>query len=245
MSVQKECEHCGRPFRTPNRRSETVKFCSWECRKEHGWLTLECRACGSVFKRKRSDNASSERRYCSAECYHGDQHGKPNPGRPKVDRVSKICEQCKSVFLVIPSRENKSRFCSRKCQSLSPEWRAECSEKQAGDKHWRWSGGLYKGKFGYSRIKSKRLSEEEYRFVHRVVIERAMLESEPDHPFLVIKNGEKRLRSEIEVHHIDRDRSHNKLHNLLAVTKHAHAQIHHRNRKPLPNECWPRNPAKW
>ena len=72
-----------------------------------------------------------------------------------------------------------------------------------------------------------------------------MLEEAPDHPFLVDVEGQKKLSPDVEVHHVDRVRSNNARDNLIAVTKPAHAQIHHRGKKPEPWECWPSNPTKW
>jgi hypothetical protein len=72
-----------------------------------------------------------------------------------------------------------------------------------------------------------------------------MLEDDPEHQFLVEVNGHKRLHPDIEVHHIDRVRSNNVRDNLLAVIYTAHAQIHHKGKKPEPWECWPSNPKRW
>lgn len=244
MAVVKVCGCCGKEFSVPNRRHETVKFCSRECKTNAGWESFTCVKCGTGFRRKKSDNPGDPRRYCSMDCHHADKKGK----KYQVDdrpRYHKVCETCGVQFRVTETRKDTARFCSRKCQSASPEFRKECSEAQQGDKHWRWAGGVYKCGTGYARHKSKVLGEEKFVFIHRTIILMAMLESEPDHPFIIEKNGVKKLRTEIEVHHIDRNRSNNVLSNLLAVTKHAHAQIHHRNSKPKPWECWPRDPSRW
>lgn len=245
MAVVKVCGCCGKEFSVPNRRHETVKFCSRECKTEAGWVKYKCAKCGELFKRKGSDNADSERKYCSLACSATARKGRPHKVDPSAPRYYKVCEMCGVQFRVTETRKDTARFCSRKCQSESPEFRKECSEAQQGDRHWRWAGGVYKCGTGYTRHKSKVLGEEKFVFIHRTTILEAMLEVEPDHPFIIEKNGVKTLRTEIEVHHIDRNRSNNALSNLLAVTKHAHAQIHHRNSKPKPWECWPRDPSRW
>lgn len=244
MAVQKVCLHCKKEFSVPNRRSDDVKYCSRQCKTEAGYLILACKSCGTEFKRKKSDQARSGEPYCSRLCFHADRVGKA-PNRDFPDRVVKVCEHCKQQFSVIPYRADKARWCSKECQAASPEWKRECSERQQGEKSWRWAGGKYLSKQGYIWTRSAKNGVRPLTLNHRVVVLLAMLEVEPDHPFIVDVNGEKKLSPEIEVHHIDRDRANNDLGNLLAVTKDAHAQIHHKNRKPRPWECWPREPEHW
>lgn len=244
MAVQKVCEQCGTKFEVPPRRAEQVKFCSLECKAEAGRVKLSCVACGNVFERVRSE-LRGKTAYCSRRCYETTKKGRKLATSPDKPRYFKTCEVCRQDFRVTATRKDTARFCSRACQKMSAKFKAECSEKQQGEKSWRWAGGLYKGKSGYIRHKRNVLGTQEVVMNHRKVIQDAMLKECPDHPFLVKVRGKLRLSPEIEVHHIDRDRSNNDLRNLLAVTKAAHAQIHHRNRKPDPWECWPTNPAKW
>lgn len=230
MPVQKICGHCTKPFLTPNRRSETVKFCSIECKTAGRRVTLFCANCGESFGRPKH---LATAKYCSNDCFHSAQKGAPQ--RARSERYYRTCEVCAVPFRVTLTRKDTARFCSRVCQGKSPTFRQHLSDRQTGEKSWRWSGGLYKGKYGYVRVRGHGPG----RLHHRFVIEMAMLETEPNHPFLVEVDGRKTLNAEIEVHHIDRDRANNVLTNLLAVTKFAHARIHHKNRKPDPEECWP------
>lgn len=245
MSVEKECQSCGAKFSTPNRRSETVKFCSLDCKQNAGWVSRKCHHCKKTFQRKKSDLKRSGRFFCSRKCYHANAIGKPNVGRPKVEWVRKVCETCSTPFDVVPSRKDKAKYCSAKCQHLNPAWREANSKSQQAEKSWRWSGGKYQTKDGYIRLKKSVSGKERFDFSHRRTILDAMIKQCPDHPFLKVVRGEIRLRTEIEVHHIDRDRGNNRLSNLLAITKAAHARIHHKNQKPSPTECWPPNPATW
>lgn len=245
MAVVKVCGCCGKEFSVPNRRHETVKFCSRECKTEAGWVQYKCAKCGELFKRKGSDNADSERKYCSLACSATARKGRPHKVDPSAPRYYKVCEVCSVQFRVTETRKDTARFCSRACQKQSQTFKSECSELQQGEKSWRWAGGEYLNHSGYIRHKRKVLGSETAILSHRLVIFNAMLSEEPDHPFIVEVDGVKRLDSQIEVHHIDRNRSNNALSNLLAVTKHAHAQIHHRNSKPKPWECWPRDPSRW
>ena len=235
MPVQKTCGHCATPFLVPPRRSETVKFCSRECKTNAGRITIICAACGGSFERVKHLGLA---KYCSTDCFHSATKG-ASLNVHRRERHYQRCEVCSVLFRVTFSRIGTARFCSRTCQSKSPTFRSEASEAQRGARSHLWKGGLYKRGTGYVRIKGGELGHKEFRFVHRFVVETAMLEMEPNHPFLVDVGGRKKLSEEIEVHHIDRDRSNNAFSNLLAVTKTAHARLHHKNRTPDPWECWP------
>lgn len=234
MPVQKTCEHCAISFSTPHRRSETVKFCSIECKTSAKRVTLSCAACGVSFERKKH---LAESKYCSRACYHSATKGVAQA--PRGEQYHRTCEVCATSFRVTFTRRDTARWCSRVCQSNSPAYRLEASEAQRGEKSWRWAGGLHQGKRGYVRMRGLSRASGSYGFEHRIVIERAMQAAEPNHPFLVEMDGGTRLDPKIDVHHIDRNRSNNALSNLLAVTKRAHGQIHHKNLKPNPWECWP------
>lgn len=234
MPVEKTCGHCAKLFRVPFRRSETVKFCSTKCKTAGKRRVITCAACGGSFERERSSAA----KYCSNDCYHSASKGVPKPDNGR-ERLYRTCEVCTGSFRVALSRRETARFCSYVCKGKSAAYRQEASEVQSGEKSWRWAGGLYRRGTGYVRARGHGLSPKEYHFEHRRVVETAMLEMEPDHPFLVEVDGRKKLDPKIDVHHIDRDRSNNALTNLLAVTKRAHALIHHNNRTPEPHECWP------
>lgn len=244
MPAIKVCCQCGGTFKVPPRRAEAVKFCSLGCKTEAGYARFNCAACGVEFKRKKSDNANSAARYCSRKCYDsGGKRVNVRAAKPDAPRYYGNCEVCAGVFRVTLTRKDTARWCSKACQSASQAFKQECSTRQLGEKHWRWAGGVYKDHEGYVHARS--LAGGDRVLNHRVVVTLAMVEAEPNHPFLVSADGVTKLSSSIEVHHIDRNRANNELSNLLAVTKEAHARIHHRNRKPKPDECWPSDPVSW
>lgn len=245
MGVAKICGHCSRDFFTPNRRHETVKYCSRDCKTAAGWEEIACPVCATSFKRKKSDGKRSEVKYCSPACYRATLLGRSNKVPADAPRYYKVCETCSKDFRVTETRKDSARWCSRECQKFSPTFKSECSEVQQGDKSWRWTGGTYQNKHGYVRSKQKVNGVETAKMTHREIVLELMLISDPSHPFILEVGGMRKLDSLIEVHHIDRDRSNNAPSNLLAVTKFAHSQIHHRNRKPDPWECWPSNPDRW
>lgn len=244
MAVEKVCEHCGIHFKVPNRRSDQVRFCSRDCKTASGRICMPCAGCGKLFERVASE-LKGKKGYCSQACYFQGIKGRKNAADPNSPRYYKTCELCAKEFRITATRRNTARFCSKECQGASPNWRRECSERQQGDKSWRWSGGLYQMSNGYIRHKRVELGSQKITMNHRLVVLEAMLKECPGHPFLQEVDGKWVLSSEIEVHHIDRDRANNDLSNLLAVTKMAHANIHHRNTKPNPWECWPSNPERW
>ena len=240
-SVQKVCLCCGKEFSTPRRRSDEVKFCSWECRVQAGNKETLCARCGKPFVHKQNE----DRQYCSKACYHEATKGVSRNAQPETWHYLN-CEECGKAFHVIASRKGKARFCSKACQHKNPAYLARASESQKGEKSWRWMGGLYQLSNGYISARGVRVySKGGRRFNHRLVIEQAMMAAEPNHPFLIVIDGVKKLDPAVEVHHIDRKRSNNDLSNLLAVTKPAHARVHHGNHKPHPWECWPSNPERW
>lgn len=241
MPVLKVCQCCSKEFSTPNRRSEQVKFCSLKCKTKAGQKTVKCVACKSMFTCKLHE----DKKFCSRSCFHEFSKGRKHLVDPDRPRYYKNCEVCGNQFRVTLTRKDTARFCSVKCRSISPELRIEISERMQGEKHWRWAGGERENSRGYIRHKRKVLGTEKVMFNHRAVILAALLESEPNHPFLITVDGVVKLDPNIEVHHIDRNRTNNELSNLLAVTKMAHSNIHHKNLKPKPWECYPRDPLVW
>lgn len=241
MPVSKICQQCSIEFKVPNRRNELVKFCSRACKTESGYENKNCVACGVEFKRKKNQVNRSSLNYCSKECNRKSIKGRPHKVDPDAPKYFRTCESCSVEFQVTMTRKDTARFCSTACKFTSMKYRKELSEAFSGEKHWRWTGGRYKKSSGYVRVRTGDGAFPE----HRHVIFKNLLRIEPNHPFIVTVDGIKKLDSEIEVHHIDRDRTNNSFDNLLAVTKPAHYKIHHWNKKPEPDECWPRYPEVW
>lgn len=239
MPVAKVCEKCGAGFTVPLRRSEQVKFCSLACKHAAGRVALSCSVCHKQFERKVSDIRGAEV-FCSRECYDSTKAGRVQPVKEDAPKYIRVCETCKTTFSVTKTRSETARFCSIKCKADNPAWRQECSERELGDKHWRWDGGKYKA--GPYRLVH---ADGETKRAHRLLFAKHMADRAPGHPFLKQEDGEWKLHTNIHVHHIDRDPQNNAIENLLAVTIQAHARIHHHGRKPAPWECWPPNPEVW
>lgn len=104
------CKQCGKKFIVKECRKD-AQFCSPSC---HGkWRTAHkavharnCKLCGKEFF---VSNPSSKRVYCSADCGH----------KARITKVTKTCEQCGTIFEVIKTRENTSKYCCRACSDLA------------------------------------------------------------------------------------------------------------------------------
>lgn len=248
MAVDKICGTCGKAFSVKPYLAKQRQHCSQACRAQENRVRCQCEHCRKDFWKWKSQVAKQrgDGKFCSRACMVAAKRKLEPQPKPVFTPLLKVCEECGVTFRIPPSRENTARWCSRACQKQSPTFRKECSEAQQGEKHWRWSGGAYKKRAtGYVRIKRKRNGKETVRWQHTAVMVEWMLEVDPSHPFLIVVDGLHRLHPDIEVHHIDRKRSNNVRENLLAVTRNAHAQIHHRGKKPEPWECWPSNPTRW
>lgn len=245
--MEKLCETCGKTFQVKPYLVDVRKHCSQECRGIANTIKKTCPTCGTDFIiwKSRAAKGQGNGTWCSKKCMVEAKKSEPKPQRVIIPPLLKVCELCGVTFRISPSRVNNARWCSKSCQSESPVWKAECSESQSGEKHWRWAGGKHTDHDGYIRLKSKKLSHESVRYEHTIIVIEWMCEVEPHHPFLIMIDGKPRLHPDVEVHHIDRVRTNNKRANLLAVIKTAHAQIHHRGKKPEPWECWPSNPPVW
>lgn len=239
------CAKCGAAVRGRPYVAAGQRYCSTECKQSDTRVNLTCPQCGGPFWEWRSQMAArGANPYCSKACVDTAKRKTRPPPRLRPP-VLKVCETCSVTFRIPPARRNKARFCSRNCRDSNAAFRQRASEIQQREKHWRWGGGRYQRGTGYVRIKGRKNAVETGRAEHRAVMLTWLQEESPDHPFLVTVDGARRLHPDVDVHHIDRDRANNARSNLLAVTKPAHAQIHHRGTKPNAWECWPPDPATW
>jgi len=117
-------------------------------------------------------------------------------------RVTIICAECKNPFKVYPSRKNKARCCSHKCQSIY------MSKKWSGEKHPQWTGGRWKN-HGYIYIHSPNhpFNSSGYCKEHRLVMEKHL--------------GRYLSRKEI-IHHLNGITDDNRLENLALCTNLTH-----------------------
>jgi hypothetical protein len=110
--------------------------------------------------------------------------------------IKKTCQYCQKTFYVYPYRKSGAAFCSRACGSLS----------KTGKNHNAWKGGRNKMKNGYIRIRV----DKKYMYEHRFVME---------------KHLGRPLQQKEVVHHIDGDRTNNRIENLCLMPKKKHDKI--------------------
>lgn len=61
---------------------------------------------------------------------------------------------------------------------------------------------------------------------HRLIMERYLREQDPRSDWLVEIDGEKYLRPDAEIHHVDEDKTNNAITNLQVMSKADHARLH-------------------
>ena len=122
-----------------------------------------------------------------------------------------ICETCRTSFRTKPSRVKigKGKFCSKRCKYTAQNnwWKGRLNP--------RWNGGLRINQLGYRSVKMisrPSCNKDGYIKEHRLVMERYLGRS---------------LTSKEIVHHIDGNKSHNYISNLLVLKNQSeHVKLH-------------------
>lgn len=186
-----------------------------------------CEICGSLFEVPpvRAEKA----RFCSVSC-----RGEGTAKKYAELRVSKTCEVCGKVFDLPKCHANRGdgRFCSKECHRSA----------QVGNSFGKRAeqGAVVKASEGYLFVRDDAhpFNKNGYVFQHRHVIERELIAKAPDHHFLVNVDGRLCLRREIAVHHVNMNRSDNRVKNLIACTPAGHLDLH-AGKTPMRGETWP------
>lgn len=146
FKVETACPTCGTAF--SHYLSSPRTYCSRSCARKgvaaiaspERHYTANCEVCGGEFSRVLSQPG----RFCGQKCFgrwqsaniRGDAH--PRKGRTfsvPNQHVEMACQACGSTYKVKPSRQSKSRFCSRSCLA---RWQ---SENKRGENSPTWRGG--------------------------------------------------------------------------------------------------------
>lgn len=103
--VAKICKGCGVRFEIPVSNASRYNYCSRACSSAHRSVTLWCERCGATFRDGVANRSRAPRRHCCETCR-----------RPPV---LIMCAHCSTSIRVTPSRESRTRYCSRRCYMAS------------------------------------------------------------------------------------------------------------------------------
>lgn len=126
--------------------------------------------------------------------------------KKNIPKVKLNCQLCGKEYKVIKSREDRSKYCSKKCQVNAPRDRVK---KKYGDLTY-WDGYL-----------AIYLPDHPKANISGIV----ML-----HNYIMEKHLEKSIPEGFVVHHIDGNKLNNNLTNLVLVTPSVHSKIHAREK---------------
>lgn len=162
-------------------------------------MTKSCLECRTVFSARTN---SARRKFCSVSCRLKSLHKANVKPRAKLK-----CAYCDGKFTVErgPHAERKQRYCSQKCGNASS------GPRRSSILNGHWKGGISKSSQGYLLVTH---GENSKKLVHRLVMEK--------------KLGRALLPSEI-VHHINHDKTDNRIGNLALTTRSEHATYHLRD----------------
>jgi hypothetical protein len=249
--IIKICPQCQKEFKVYHHRAKTQGYCSKKCR---GQKTKKiCEICKKKYYVRRCKLAS---RFCSSKCYgkwlSKNQKGKNHPNWKT--KTKKRCWTCKKEFFVRPSA--KSRVCcSQKCYyerrakfyigQKSPVWKkklkkiclfckkrfevipahayqkhcsANCyyewmSKYQVGKNNPTWSGGNKKYCEGWTEQIRRKIRERD------------------EYTCQICKKHANQLKHKLSIHHIDYNKTHINIKNLISLCKKCHGYTNSNKRK--------------
>ena len=144
----------------------------------------------------------------------------------KIPLAVQACKGCGKEFKEHVARMSKRVFCSVQCKRVFSSTAA-----RPGKSNSNWKGGVAYHADGYRYLSapSHPLSGgRSYVFEHRLVMEKWLIENDPESPFLEDLNGVKVLNQKIVVHHRNGGKLDNSISNLECMTKSQHRR-HHQN----------------
>lgn len=169
---------------------------------------------------------------------HNTRTANPNPHAGREKPAAEPCA-CGCGALATPGKRFISGHNSLG-RPYSAETRQKLSASKVGQLNPRYGKqpANYRGGFrtadGYIMrpVKDHPFAPHGKMFEHRLVVERHLRKTDPDSPYLTEVNGVSYLRPDIQIHHIDGVRDHNKIGNLQPMTPAEHTRWHQRHRHP-------------
>lgn len=126
----------------------------------------------------------------------------------------KICPICKSQYKTYPSRlkQGRGQTCSNKCRGLK--------EKSSNNPHWKGGETRQRGYVLLRRPTHPMANKSGYISRSRLAIEEHLKQDEPESGYLFMHMGEKYLRPDVRVKHLDGRRDNDAVDNLELVWIH-------------------------
>lgn len=127
------------------------------------------------------------------------------------------------------SHADRRVYCSAECKHGAADFRRAIVNATTGARNARWKGGRTRHNEGYVYLSapSHPFSSNGYVFEHRLVMERWLVENDPESEFLIEVYGRKYLSPHFIVHHKDEVRDNNAIENLQCMTAAEHHSHHH------------------
>lgn len=164
-------------------------------------MTKRCVKCRQVFTDKYD---SQRKKFCSVFCRIKNLHA--NHQKPKTGKLI-LCANCKREFYCQKNQLADTRYCSRLCHGLY----MTKTRKRKAQNNGHWKGGLSKQSDGYLMLTSGPYAYK-FKLHHRLIMEKHL--------------GRPLLSFEI-VHHINGDKTDNRIENLEIMSRAEHMN-HHR-----------------
>lgn len=219
--AQFQCKHCGNDFHA--KPSQRRQFCSRTCYAQHSEVTRICPTCKDHFITKRY----AQQTYCSPQCHHEQLR----------QLTAKSCQVCGTKFSGTPSYMKDRTHCSRRCA-------AQTVHKEARQKRARpclQCGKRFTASTCYqqfcsrtcaSRNHARRIQgEKNPRYLHGkanlpyptdwLQVSRRVRDRD-GHTCVICSTKQGNL----DVHHIDMDKSNNAPENLISLCRPCHMRVH-------------------
>jgi len=181
-------------------------------------ITIKCLICGSPKDYPKSAIAKGGGKYCSRICYNKSKIGKPTWNTGKKNWMTQ--EHHDNLVKGTIRRNKRHPISSEQAQINGMK-----ATPISGDKHYAWKGGKKKSSRGYiyKLAHNHPRAHNGYVFEHILVME---------------KHLDRYLKSNEIVHHINDNRTDNRISNLALMTRAAHNTLHKKNirltlQKPL------------
>lgn len=188
----------------------------------------KCSNCGKDIEIRYKKRLERKNVFCSREC---EQKFKFEVRTHTEGYFNCTCPICGKIFHLKPYQLKKSlhHYCSKEChRKAKMEYMKGNGNHQyglKGEKNASWKSNKKITNYGY--IKIRKLDHpfkdcDGFVFEHRLIAEKYLLTDENS----VEVNGVKYLDPKLEVHHINENKTDNRVENLIILTKSEHLKIH-------------------